>query len=144
MYLKLSSPDRTIFDWEIYQIILPTEIWDVIIKPWQNPMVTALRPGIITISPKDQIDNQNFINSEIWLSISISKWMVFVNNDIVKVITTISQEIKDNDWKSLKSKKAELEKKVRKLRQSWSIEEIEEALTELEKVNADIKLKTLR
>ena len=51
MHLKISSPEKIIFEWEISKIILPTEIGDVIIKPWQKPMVTSLKPGIITISP---------------------------------------------------------------------------------------------
>ena len=51
MLLKISSPEKIIFEGEIDRIILPTEIGDVTVKPWQRPTVASLKPGIITISP---------------------------------------------------------------------------------------------
>ena len=143
MHLKISSPEKIIFEWEISKIILPTEIGDVIIKPWQKPMVTSLKPGIITISPIWKIKEKDFIQSDEWISISISKWMAFVNEELVKIATTVATTKIHEDEKELKAKKLKLEKEIRELRQRWSLEEIENSLIKLEKVNADLKLQAL-
>lgn len=143
MHLKISSPEKVIFEWEISKIILPTEIGDVIIKPWQKPMVTSLKPGIITISPIWKIKEKDFIQSNEWISISISKWMAFVNEELVKIATTVATTKLHEDEKELKAKKLQLEKEIRELRQRWSLEEIENSLIKLEKVNADLKLQAL-
>lgn len=143
MHLKISSPEKIIFEWEISKIILPTEIGDVIIKPWQKPMVTSLKPGIITISPKWKIKEKDFIQSSEGISISISKWMAFVNEELVKIATTVATTKLHEDEKELKAKKLKLEKEIRELRQKWSLEEIENSLIKLEKVNADLKLQAL-
>lgn len=143
MHLKISSPEKVIFEWEISKIILPTEIGDVIIKPWQKPMVTSLKPGIITISPIWKIKEKDFIQSNEWISISISKWMAFVNDELVKIATTVATTKLQEDEKELKAKKQQLEKEIRELRQRWSLEEIESSLIKLEKVNADLKLQAL-
>ena len=105
MHLKISSPEKIIFEGEINKIILPTEIGDVIIKPWQKPMVTSLKPGIITISPIWKIKGKNFIQSDEWISISISKWMAFVNEELVKIATTVATTKLQEDEKELKAKK---------------------------------------
>ena len=143
MHLKISSPEKIIFEWEISKIILPTEIGDVIIKPWQKPMVTSLKPGIITISPIWKIKEKDFIQSDEWISISISKWMAFVNEELVKIATTVATTKIHEDEKELKAKKLKLEKEIRELRQRWSLEEIENSLIKLEKVNADLKLQAV-
>lgn len=143
MHLKISSPEKIIFEWEISKIILPTEIGDVIIKPWQKPTVTSLKPGIITISPIWKIKEKDFIQSNEWISISISKWMAFVNEELVKIATTVATTKLHEDEKELKAKKLKLEKEIRELRQKWSLEEIENSLIKLEKINADLKLQAL-
>ena len=115
----------------------------MIIKPWQKPMVTSLKPGIITISPIWKIKEKDFIQSNEWISISISKWMAFVNEELVKIATTVATTKLQEDEKELKAKKQQLEKEIRELRQRWSLEEIESSLIKLEKVNADLKLQAL-
>lgn len=54
MQLKISSPAKTIFEWEIKEIILPTEIGEVKILPWHTPMVTVLKPWIINLIPTEK------------------------------------------------------------------------------------------
>ena len=143
MLLKISSPEKIIFEGEIDKIILPTEIGDVTVKPWQKPTVTSLKPGIITISPIWKFKEKDFIKTDEWISISISKWIAFISEDLVKIATTIATTKVNEDEKKLKEKKAELEKKIRELRKKGSLEEIESSLIKLEKLNADLKLQAL-
>lgn len=143
MLLKISSPEKIIFEGEIDKIILPTEIGDVTVKPWQRPTVTSLKPGIITISPIWKFKEKDFVKTDEWISISISKWIAFICEDLIKIATTIATTKISEDEKKLKEKKAQLEKEIRELRKKGSLEEIENSLVKLEKINADLKLQAL-
>ena len=145
MQLKISSPAKTIFEWEIKEVILPTEIGDVKILGWHTPMVTVLKPWIINLIPSKKISSNEFI---IWknnsISLSIWKWMAFVDGRVVKVVVSSATTSPIESTKELESKKIELEEKIKKLRKSGSLEEIEKSLILLDKINADIRLKQLK
>ena len=143
MLLKISSPEKIIFEGEIDKVILPTEIGDVTVKWWQRPTVTSLKPGIITISPIWKFKEKDFIKTNEWISIRISKWIAFISEDLVKIATTIATTKINQDEKELKEKKLQLEKEIRELRKKGSLEEIENSLVKLEKINADLKLQAL-
>ena len=145
MQLKISSPAKTIFEWEIKEVILPTEIGDVKILGWHTPMVTVLKPWIINLIPSKKISSNEFI---IWknnsISLSVWKWMAFVDGKVVKVVVSSATTSPIESTKELESKKIELEEKIKKLRKSGSLEEIEKSLILLDKINADIRLKQLK
>ena len=69
--------------------------------------------------------------------------MAFVNEDLVKIATTVATTKLHEDEKELKKRKSELEKEIRELRKKGSLEEIENSLVKLEKVNADLKLQAM-
>ncbi|HRX63721.1 MAG TPA: ATP synthase F1 subunit epsilon [Candidatus Absconditabacterales bacterium] len=144
MKLKISSPTKTIFEGEIKQITLPTEIGEVSILPGHAPMVTALKPGIIKIIPEKQVSTSEFIFSKNTISLSVSKGMAFVDGKIVRVVTAIATTGLSESAKDLEDRKSKLEEEIKQLKKQGSIEEIEKSLIQLEKINADIKLKKLK
>lgn len=144
MKLKIASTSKNIFEGDIKQITLPTEIGDVTILPGHAPMVTALKPGIIKIIPKKQISTSEFIFTKNTISISISKWMAFVDGKIVRIVTAIATTSLSESEKDLKAKKLKLEEDIQQLKKKWSLENIEKSLIQLEKINADIRLKKLK
>lgn len=144
MKLKIASTSKNIFEGDIKQITLPTEIGDVTILPGHAPMVTALKPGIIKIIPKKQISTNEFIFTKNTISISISKWMAFVDGKIVRIVTAIATTSLSESEKDLKAKKLKLEEDIQQLKKKWSLENIEKSLIQLEKINADIRLKKLK
>jgi F0F1-type ATP synthase epsilon subunit len=145
MQLKISSPAKTIFEWEIKEIILPTEIGEVKILPWHTPMVTVLKPWIINLIPTEKVSSNDFI---VWrnnsVSLSIWKGMAFVDGKVVKVVISSATTIPTESIKELESKKLKIEEKIKSLRKSGSLEEIERSLIQLDKINADIRLKNLK
>ena len=136
MQLKISSPERNMYEGHIFQITLPTESWDIDIKENQTPMVTALKPGIIKIIP--QTEQMQMI------AISIGKGMAFVDGKVVRVVTSTVTLSPEESEENLKKMKNELEEKIKELRKKWSIEEIEKSLIKLEKINADLKLERIK
>jgi len=144
MQLKISSPAKIIFEWEIKQITLPTEIGDVTVLPWHAPMVTALKPWIIRIIPAKEVSKSDFIFTKNTISLSVSKWMAFVDGKIVRVVTAVATTSLAETEKELESKKIKLEEEIKQLRKMGSLEDIEKSLIQLEKINADIRLKKLK
>lgn len=133
MQLRITCTDRIFFEWEVKEALLPTEIWEVKILPWHTPMVTALKPGILTI-----------ITDKKKIPVSTWKWMVFVDGKIIRVAVTSATIELNESVKDLEQKKLKLEEHIKELRKKWSLEKIEETLIQLEKINADLKLKKLK
>lgn len=126
MQLRITWPENIIFEWEIKWITLPTEIWELKINPWNTPMVTALKPGIVKFETTKKTE-----------SIIIDKWMVFVDWKIVRIATASATKENIDKEKLLKEKEI-LEKQLKVLRSNWSIEQIEKVLSEIEKINANL------
>ena len=134
MQLRISCIDKVVFEWEVKEVTLPTEIGDVKILPWHTPMVTALKPWILSINQEKKWET----------SISIGKWMVFVDGKIIRIATSSATTKANESKEDLEKKKYKLEEYKKELRKKWSIEKIEETLIQLEKINADQKLKKLK
>lgn len=128
MQLRITSPDSVIFEWEIQEITLPTEMGELKVLPWNKPMVTAIKPGIVT-----------FLSWNKKTALSVWKWMVFVDGKIVRIATS-SATTWSTDKAELKKKKEELEAKLKKLTLNGSLEDIEKLQNQLAKIEADIKL----
>lgn len=128
MQLKITSPDKLIYEWEIEEIFLPTELGELKVTHNNTPMVTALKPGITRI-----------ITVKKEISISTWKWMVFVDWKIVRIAVSTATERWTNK-NNLQKEKEKLELQLKKLSINWSIEDIEKIQNQLSKINADIKL----
>lgn len=129
MQLRITCIEKVVFEWEIKRISLPTEIGELKVLPWNTPMVTALKPWIVKFQTWDKEE-----------SISIGKWMVFVDWKIVRIATASATTKWDIDKSKLIKEKEKLEKELKKLRINGSIEQIEKVLSQLEKLNSDYAL----
>lgn len=141
MKLKISTPEKTIYEWEIRQIVLPTESWEVTITSSSSPFVSSLRPGIIRIIPEEPISWFIYFKNEI--SISTDKWMAFVDGKMIRIVVSSATTLPNQSLESLNKIKSDLEIKIQQLKKNGSIEEIEKSLIKLEKVKADIKLEEM-
>lgn len=146
MLLKISSPESVIFDWKVEKATIPTESGDITILPDHMPLVSVIKPWLMTIWPsdKDFSKNQNFIFSDEKITVSLSKWMVYVDGKSISVVTSIATSSPEWNEDSLNEMKKDLEDKIVELKKQWSIEEIERSLIKLEKIRADIKLVQLK
>lgn len=137
MKLKISSPAEVVYQGEIAKITLPTENGIVSVSAGHAPMVSSIKPGIITIWPVEYIKP----SQEIY--VSTSKGMVFVDGKIVRIVISEATINPQESWEALNANKEHLEKKMKQLKTEGSIEEIENTLIKLEKINADLQLKTM-
>lgn len=107
------------------------------------PLVSVIKPGIISIRPTEQ-HTGDFVFSDEKISISISKGMLYIDGKTISIVTSVATSSPNTNSKDLESMKEDLEKKIKKLRQQGSIEEIERSLIKLEKIRADIKLSRIQ
>ncbi len=143
MKLKISSPSKIIYEWDIKQISLPTESGTITILPNHTPLVTALKPGIVKIMPENAPSGE-FIFSENAISLSVSKGMAFVDGKVVRIVTAVATTSPEESADTLQKMKEETEAQIKLLKQKGSIEDIEKSLIKLEKINADIKLEQIK
>lgn len=47
--LRLVTPDATLYDERVYEVILPTAQGQIAVLPGHQPLITLLRPGVIMI-----------------------------------------------------------------------------------------------
>jgi len=143
MHLKISSPEKVIFDAQVKQVSLPTENGMITILPNHTPLVTSLKPGLIKIIPTEQPKGE-FIFTDNIISLSVSKWMAFVDGHMIRVVTATATTSPSESVKTLEQMKMKLEASIKQLKQKGSIEEIEKSLVKLEKLNADIALSKIK
>lgn len=138
MQLKISTPEKIVFEGEVSKVDLPTENGTISISTGHVPMVTSIKPGIISIRSEQlymQPDKESFV--------STSKGMAFVDGKIIRIVTTEATCNPDEDTETLQQIKNDLEDKIAILQTTESVEEIEKNIIKLEKVNADIQLKKI-
>ena len=144
MQLKVSSPEKLIFQGEVEQINLPSETWEVSILPNHAPMVLALKPWLIKITPKGNLSKSEFVFSKDVINISVSKWMAFTDGKLIRVVTSVATTDPKQSEKTLDDIKNKLKKEIGLLKQKGSLEEVEKSLIKLEKINADILLSKIK
>lgn len=144
MFLKITSPDSVLFEWGIKKVVLPTESWEIWILPWHIPLVSIIKPWIVRIVP-EQIDNNPFIKDSEYIfenefSLTVSKWLIFVDWQNITVTVSSSDSSPDNSEQELQRMKENLAKQVEQLKLQWSIEEMDKIMISLQKIDADLKL----
>ena len=142
MKLKISSPEKVVYEWDVKQVSLPTETGMITVLPNHIPMVTSLKPWVIKIVPTES-PSWDFIFSENSIQISVGKWMVFVDWKVIRIVTAVATTSPDSE-EVLEKMKVDLEENIKELKKKWSIEEIEKSIIKLEKINADMKLQRLK
>lgn len=145
MFLRISSPDWIIFEWNINKVILPTESWEIWILPWHIPLTSVVKPGIVKIFINEDhkdwfLKDKDFLYDNWCISLSVSKWLLFVDWDNVIVASSAASSSPKESSEILLEMKSNLEHEIQQLRAKWSIEDLEKALINLQKIDADLKL----
>lgn len=146
MKLKITTPDKIIYQGDIKTIIIPTENGlEKIDSNHTWAIVTAIKPGLIKISPETQLrDTQDFVISNNEIIISISKGMAFIDGTAIRIVSSQATTVSNHSKDHLEQNKSEIEHKIKELKRQGSIEQIELYMTKLQKINADIALEDIK
>ena len=146
MKLKITTPERSIYEGEIKAVSIPTDNGAAIIHANKSKAsVLAVKPGLIKILPTQKpTNNHEFIVSHDEIVISISKGMAFIDGETIRIVSTQATTIPNTSKTHLKESKSNIENQIKALKAQWSIEQIELWMTKLQKINADISLEEIK
>lgn len=146
MYLKVTSPDKTIFSGNIVSASIPTEIGEITVLKNHIPLMSILKPGIIQIQPEEVltvslVKDAQFLFKDHKIFLSVSNGLIYVDGANITILANDVTINPESTNEALQQMKKTLLQEVEQLKETDSnSEEIQKKLTEIEKIGADIKL----
>ena len=61
LHFELVSPSRLLFSGDVESVVLPGTEGEMTILPQHAPLLTALRPGIVTVTASSGVATQTFV-----------------------------------------------------------------------------------
>ena len=126
--LEIVTPERRILDAEVDSVTVPTASGEVGILPHHAPLVSLLKPGIVTYSVKGTPNR-----------LAVSSGFVEVNSDKVAVLVDRAETAEEIDVDAARSEREAAEKAVAAV-STASIEETEAAREQLEAAQTRLQL----
>lgn len=126
--LEIVTPERKVVDAEVDSVTVPTALGEAGILPNHAPLISALKPGIVTIIGKGTPDQ-----------LAIGGGFVEVSNNVVSVLTNSAKTADEADLAEARRMRDEAEAALAAAAM-LPIEESETALEQLEAANAILRL----
>lgn len=149
MYLKVTSPDKTIFSWNIVSATLPTGAGEITVMKNHIPLMSILKPGIMKIQPEEiltvsLVKDAQFLFQNHKIHLSVSQGLIYVDGHNITILANdVTVNPKDSQ-EVLKQMKNILMDELEGLKARGNIEELQKKLMEIEKLSADIKLAEIK
>lgn len=145
MFLAINTPEWIIFEWKIEKVVVPTQLWEICILKNHQPIISIVKPGIVKIKLyKQKIEEfikwTKFLFEDDWILLSVWSWFVYVNGSEMAILTSMVTTNIDTDEHILEKMKKDMESQITEIKIKWSIDEVEKAFLNLQKITADLKL----
>lgn len=132
---ELITPERVAMQEEIYEVILPTQSGQIAVLPGHVPLVTILRPGVITLRrQKGESDDE-------LEHVATSGGFVEVTSNSVKVMADTAERAEDLDELKIEEAREAAQRQVREAKDEAAYAD---ALGRLEIELARLKVKNLK
>lgn len=99
--LEIVTPERKVIDAEVDSVTVPTLSGEAGIMPQHAPLISALKPGIVTVTTKGQAER-----------LAVGTGFVEVSNNRVSVLTDVAEKADEIDAEKARSDKAEIDKEL--------------------------------
>lgn len=126
--LSIVTPEKKVFDAEVESVTIPTASGEVGLLANHAPIVSALRPGILSYTLKGSVEK-----------LVIAGGFVEMNNNKVSVLTDAAETATEIDIESARAAREAAEKELA-ANASSAIELTEVTREQLEAANARIQL----
>ncbi|HMQ05112.1 MAG TPA: ATP synthase F1 subunit epsilon [Pyrinomonadaceae bacterium] len=126
--LEIVTPERKVVDAEVDSVTVPTMSGEAGILPNHAPLISALKPGVLSFSSKGALEK-----------LAVAGGFVEVSADRVSVLTDVAEDPTEIDMESARSERDKAEKELAGLTAS-PIEETEELRERLEFANTKLGL----
>lgn len=143
MHLKIAAPGATLFEGEVSKVTLPTESWEITVLPDHQPLTSVVKAGLISFATTESIWDE-YILSDGKVQVAVSKWLVIIDGKTVVVTTSAATTSPAESEEVLLQMKQDMQTELEKIRDDGNAEDIEKALENMAKVEADLKLVKLK
>lgn len=99
--LEIVTPERKVIDAEVESVTVPTLSGEAGIMPQHAPLISALKPGIVTVTTRGQAER-----------LAVGTGFVEVSNNRVSVLTDVAETAEEIDAEKARADKAEIEKEL--------------------------------
>lgn len=128
--LEIVTPEKRVFDDDVDAVTVPTASGEAGILPHHAPLISALKPGIVTFSAKG-----------VSTRLAVKGGFVEVKNDKVAVLADTAESADDIDVVEARSEREAAEKAFAAL-STGSLEETETLRERIEAANVRLQLVT--
>jgi F-type H+-transporting ATPase subunit epsilon len=101
MQFELITPERIAFSEEVYEAILPTQTGQIAVFPNHIPLITLLKPGVISLRMKKGDAD------EAMEPVAVSGGFVEITGSTIKVMADTAERADDLDDMKIEQAKAE-------------------------------------
>ncbi len=143
MHLKISAPWWVVFDWVVSKVTIPTYSWEITILPWHQPLSSVIKTWVVSFETTEDV-GEGFVVTQNKVNISVSKWILLVDGENVLLTTSAATSSPTQTQEVLQNMSSQMEEDLAKIRDEGNAEDLEKALENMEKIQADIKLIKLR
>jgi F-type H+-transporting ATPase subunit epsilon len=126
--LEIVTPEKRVLDADVDVVTVPTVSGEIGILPSHAPMVSALRPGVLTYNVKGSMEK-----------LAVAGGFVEVNADKVAILADAAESAADIDIESARATRDEAEKAFAAV-SSRSLDETEAARDQLDAANVRLQL----
>lgn len=144
MYLRISSPQAQLYEGEIEKLTIPTEIGEITILPDHEPLASVVVPGVLRITPAQVPEDTWYVIDQGTIAIAVSRGLLVVDGAKIIVTTTAATKSPKESEEVLETMKKEMQIKLEAIRTDGNQQDIDEAMMNVEKINADLRLSKLQ
>ncbi len=99
--LEIVTPERKVIDAEVDSVTVPTASGEAGIMPQHAPLISALKPGVVTIVTRGTTER-----------LAVSTGFVEVSNNSVSVLTDVAETADEVNAEAAKAERNEIEKEL--------------------------------
>lgn len=144
MYLRISSPEKEIYAGEVTKATLPTEIGEITVLPDHQPLVSVVKAGLLRLVPAVLPEPNEFIIEDGHIVLSVSKGLVYIDGQEIVVTTAVATTSPEESADVLEQMRTQMQQDLEKIKLEGNEEDLEEALLNIEKITADIRLAKMK
>jgi len=144
MYLRISSPEKEIYTGEVTKVTIPTEVGEITVLPEHQPLISIVKAGLLRISPEMLPNTNEFVTENGQVILSVSKGLVYIDGKEIVVTTAVATTSPQESADVLEQMRIQMQEDLEKIKLEGNEEDLEEAMINLEKITADIRLAKMK
>lgn len=103
-----------------------------------------MKPGILRIYSSETVTDESFVVDAGAINISVSKGVIFVDGEQIIITTSAATTSPQESAEVLLQMQKDMEAQLERIKVEGSVEDLEKAMINLQKITADLRLVKLK